>query len=120
MWKMTEYKLVPVDKSLEIVRVVVPNDVIAYRSLDLPQLTKNPKRCKKLLDYLSAMKLYRAEDGSLSHETKNYPELLFDEVVYALVDGTKRPPKGYRTVLELVKKAKIPKRLLAKRFHKYL
>ena len=117
---MTEYKLVPVDKTLETLKVVVPSDVIAFKCLDVPQLSRSPKRCKKLLDYFSAMKMYRAEDGSLSHNDKNYPEIYFDEVVYGLVDGTKRPPKGYKTVLELVKKSKIPKRLIAKRFHKYL
>ena len=117
---MTEYKLVPVDKNLETIKVIVPSDVIAYNSLDVPQLSKSPKRCKTLLDYFAAMKLYRAKDGTLSHGPRNYPEIYFDEVVYGLVDGRKRPPKGYKTVLDLVKKSKIPKRLLAKRFHKYL
>lgn len=118
--KMTEYKLVPIDDKLESITVTVPCDVIAYKSLDVPQLSKNPRKCKELLDHLSVKNFYRAEDGSLSHDTKNYPEIFFDEVVYGLIDGTKKPPKGYRTVLDLVKKSKIPKRLLAKRFHRYL
>ena len=118
--KMSEYKLVPVNRDLEIVKVKIPPDLIAYKSLDTPQLSINPMRCKKLLDYFSSMNLYRTEDGSLTYKDKNYPDIMFDEVVYGLADGRGKAPNGCKTVLDLMRRSKIPKTVVAKRFRKFL
>ena len=95
---MTEYILTPRDSSLDPVSVTIPTEIIVRPS------TKE----QLLSEFLTSKNCSKTETGRLTYEGRDYGS--WDQIIhYFTKHSIKKPPR----VKQLLKKIKIPRRLLS-------